>query len=363
MIAEQVERVSRSFAFVIQQLREPLRREVQVGYLLFRLGDNIEDTSSLDAEQKRELLGGLLEAFSRGRAFQPTLAQANARQWKDLTANEIDLLDHTDGVIEAFGALQEDARKSLLREAEAMFTGMARVQRDHRKGGFVTLPDTDALEEYCYYVAGTVGDFLTDRFLAQLPWLDTPRRAQLLGARRALALVLQVTNILRDVRDDHEHGHIFYPVSLFDRFDAGGLMTPEYGPEVLKASIRMARWLLPQIRLASAYIQALPHRNLPLRVFCTIPYVMAVKTLTLSVGNPEILGETPVKMDRRTTARTVLLARAAATSNLALSAWFGRLWADLERTLDARRIVELDGVPPGARSPGADAAASPRAAA
>lgn len=361
MIAEQVERVSRSFAFVIQQLREPLRREVQVGYLLFRLGDNIEDTSSLDWEQKQELLDGLLEAFSRGRPFQGVLERSNAQQWKDLTANEIDLLDHTDGIIEAFGALGEPARQSLLREAEAMFTGMARVQRVHREGGFVTLPDTDALEEYCYYVAGTVGDFLTDRFLAQLPWLDTPRRAQLLGARRALALVLQVTNILRDVRDDHEHGHIFYPVSLFDRFDADQIMTPGYAPEVLKASVRMARWLLPQVRLASAYIQALPHRNLPLRVFCTIPYVMAVKTLTLCVGNPEILGETPVKMERRATARTVMLARAAAASNLALSAWFGKLWADLERALDARRFDGVDGLSSLARGPGA--APPPRAAA
>lgn len=339
MIAEQVGKVSRSFSFVIEQLREPLRQEVRVAYLLFRLGDNIEDTSSLRAEDKHLLLEGLLEAFREGRPFGGTLAQWEAPSWSDLTEGERELFGHTDGIIDAFGGLTPDARGSLLDEAASMFRGMAHMQRVHRQEGFLILPDARALEEYCYYVAGTVGDFLTDRFLAQVPWLDQRRRAQLLGARRALALVLQVTNILRDVRDDHEHGHIFYPVSFFDRFDAKGLMTPEMQPEVLKAGIRMARWLMPAIRLASAYIQALPHRSLPLRVFCTIPYAMALKTLTRCVGNPAIFGPKPVKMTRSETAVTVLCARGAAPFNLVLRPWFRAMWSDL----DSRLLAEPSG--------------------
>ncbi len=340
MIDEQVERVSRSFGFVINQLREPLRQEVQIAYLLFRLGDNIEDTSSLSSEQKHALLDGLLQAFRQGRPYQEVFCDAEAEAWADLTDGERELFSHTDGIIGAFGDLAPEARGSLLHEARAMFQGMARMQRVHREGEYLILPDTAALEEYCYYVAGTVGDFLTDRFLAQLPWLDPRRRAQLLGARRALALVLQVTNILRDVRDDHEHGHIFYPRSLFDRFDAERLMEPEYHPAVLAAGRRMVRWLLPQIRLASAYIQALPHRSLPLRVFCTIPYAMALKTLTRCAGNPAVLGAAPVKMTRAETVRTALFARAAAPFNIVLRPWFGALWSDLERQLDQTRPLE-----------------------
>jgi farnesyl-diphosphate farnesyltransferase len=328
----QVETVSRSFAMVINQLHEPLRKEVQVAYLLFRLGDNIEDTSSLAAEDKHSLLEGLLRAFREGQPYGQFLDAQGAAAWQDLTSDERALFTHTDAIIEQFGELSAEARRALLGEAEHMFRGMARVQHG-RAGGYVILEDTTALEEYCYYVAGTVGDFLTSRFLAQLPGLDPARHAQLLGAGRSLALVLQVMNILRDVRDDHTHGHVFYPRSLFDRFDAPRLLSPEHQADVLRAGARMIRWLRPQVRLASAYILGLPARRPSLRLFCTIPYAMALKTIAAAVNNPAVFGEAPVKIPRSETVQTVLLARAAAPFDLALRAWFQKLWYDVDRQL------------------------------
>ena len=66
-----------------------------------------------------------------------------------------------------------------------------------------------------------------------------------------------------------------------------------------------------------------------------IPYAMALKTLTLCVGNPAIFGEEPVKMTRAATVRTAMVARGAAPFNLALRPWFRSLWMDLERKLGA----------------------------
>lgn len=330
MIGEQVQRVSRSFGMVINQLNEPLRREVQVGYLLFRLGDNIEDTSSLCPDEKRALLGSLLDAFRTGRPFKQVLEDQKAHLWADLTEGERSLFLHTDGIIEAFTRLPREARSTLLAEAENMFGGMAEFQVDRGEDGYLVLPDTAALEQYCYFVAGTVGDFLTQRFMANLHDLDIDRHAQLLGARRSLALVLQVTNILRDVRDDHSHGHVFYPRSFFDRFDAARLMEPEYCPEVLKAGARMIRWLEPSIRLASAYILALPARSPDMRIFCVIPYVMALKTMVLVVGNPAIFSGPSLKISRSETYKTAALARLAAPMNPVLRMWFRKLWTEIE---------------------------------
>ena len=332
-LEQHVQTVSRSFAMVINQLREPLRHEVQVAYLLFRLGDNIEDTSSLAPDEKRDLLGGLLRAFQHGEPFGDVLRARQASEWQDLTDDERRLFAATDTIIRSFGELSAEARRALLDEAQAMFQGMARVQGACREGRYLVLPDTAALEEYCYYVAGTVGDYLTRRFLAQLPGLDATPHAQLLGARRSLALVLQVTNILRDVRDDHDHGHIFYPRSCFDRFDAERLMTPEYRPEVLRAGDRMVRWLLPHIRLASAYILGLPAAQVSLRLFCIVPYVMALKTLAAAVNQPALTGPTPIKIPRSETLRTVLVARTLAPFDLALRPWFRSLWREVEERL------------------------------
>ena len=56
--------------------------------------------------------------------------------------------------------------------------------------------------DYCYGVAGTVGEVLTP-ILAQQPTTETFRVARKLGE------ALQLTNILRDVGEDFEQGRIY----------------------------------------------------------------------------------------------------------------------------------------------------------
>lgn len=319
LLKKQVENVSRSFSFVIAQLPEPLLTEVALGYLLFRLGDNIEDTSSLSAEEKTRLLSLLLESFRDNRPMWEALRDAGAETWQDLTEGELELMGHVDRIISAFATLDPRARNDLLEQANIMFAGMADFQQAERRDGYVVLPETKDLDRYCYYVAGTVGDFLTNRFLDHMPDLDEQRRAQMLGAARSLALVLQVTNILRDIRDDHEHGHIFYPMSLFDSFDAPGLLAEDNRDQVLEAGRKMVRWLWPAIRLAEAYILAIPKKHHRLRLFCAIPYFMALRTLAVTVGNPAIFSEEPVKISRADTKRTVLQAQLTVHSDLLLT--------------------------------------------
>jgi len=334
VIDEQVLNVSRSFAFVIDRLPEPLRREVQVAYLLFRLGDNIEDTSSLELEEKQQLLDQLLHCFRHQASFQDELSQHDVAGWQALTDGERRLFQHADEVIDEFAELGEDARAVLLGEAENMFRGMARFQERRAVDGFVVLEDEQDLNDYCYYVAGTVGDYLTNRFLARMDGLAESRRRRILDNRRHLALVLQTTNILRDIRDDHAHGHIFYPRSLFDRFDARGLVAPEMKEHVLQAGVRMIRWLMPAIRGAGEYILALPAGERRIRSFCIIPYVMALKTILLCLGNEALLSHQPVKMDRQGVMRTQYFSRLFAPLESPLRWWLSKFWVRLESRLD-----------------------------
>ncbi len=334
VIDEQVLNVSRSFAFVIDRLPEPLRREVQVAYLLFRLGDNIEDTSSLETAEKQRLLDCLLHCFRTGDPFAGELAHHDVSNWQALTEGERELFGHADRIIDEFAILSDDARSTLLDEAENMFRGMARFQSRRAVDGYMVLQDEKDLDEYCYYVAGTVGDYLTHRFLARMDGIDQARRRRILDNRRNLALVLQTTNILRDVRDDHAHGHIFYPRSLFDSFDARRLVTPEMKEQVLQAGVRMIRWLMPAIRGAGDYILALPAGERRIRSFCIIPYVMALKTILLCLGNEALLSHQSVKMGRPGVARTQYFSRLFAPLQSPLRWWFSNIWVRLESRLD-----------------------------
>ena len=70
----------------------------------------------------------------------------------------------------------------------------------------------DELLNYCYGVAGTVGEVLTP-VLAEQPNEETYRIARKLGE------ALQITNILRDVGEDFENDRIYFSKSSLSRFD------------------------------------------------------------------------------------------------------------------------------------------------
>jgi phytoene synthase len=81
----------------------------------------------------------------------------------------------------------------------------------------------DRLSEYCYRVAGTVGLTCLHVFGFRDP--RAPDLAERLG------LAFQLTNILRDVRADHEMGRVYLPLDELARFgvreeDLRGPLTP-----------------------------------------------------------------------------------------------------------------------------------------
>jgi len=63
------------------------------------------------------------------------------------------------------------------------------------------------LEQYCYYVAGTVG-------LMLLPILASENHKHLHVCAVQLGVAMQLTNILRDVGEDYRNNRIYLPVSL-----------------------------------------------------------------------------------------------------------------------------------------------------
>ena len=82
----------------------------------------------------------------------------------------------------------------------------------------------DRLSEYCYRVAGTVGLTCLHVFGFRDP--KAPDLAERLG------LAFQITNIIRDVRSDHEMGRVYLPLEDVARFgvkepDLRGPVTPK----------------------------------------------------------------------------------------------------------------------------------------
>src|ERR1700678_2468982 len=153
--------VSRTFALTIPQLPEPLRVAVTNAYLLCRIADTIEDEPALPPEETL----AFLERFKGvvgGRGEAAALAGDIEKRLSSRTlATERDLIVNMARVLQVTASLSPPPRSADRRCVDLMCYGMPRFQSATSLEGLSRRTD---LDEYCYYVAGVVGDMLTELF-------------------------------------------------------------------------------------------------------------------------------------------------------------------------------------------------------
>ncbi|WP_058305860.1 phytoene/squalene synthase family protein [Gracilibacillus massiliensis] len=89
------------------------------------------------------------------------------------------------------------------------FTQIAGQRMDFVKKEYETFEE---LEEYCYHVAGSVGEML-------LPVLHDNPDQQVIDAGIALGKGMQIVNIIRDVGEDQRMNRRYIPKSLMDKYE------------------------------------------------------------------------------------------------------------------------------------------------
>ena len=312
--------VSRTFALTIPVLPGELQRAVGNAYLLCRIADTIEDDAGLSLEQKRrysDWFNALVREPGDDVAFGHELASNLAPH---ATQAERELVEHTDQVLRITHSLSAPQRSALARCVQVMSDGMVFYQGQETLDG---LTDQAAMDRYCYYVAGVVGEMLTELFLLRCPALVPERdRMMLLGV--SFGQGLQMTNILKDIWEDRARGACWLPRPGFERrglrlreLDAG--QGGAAFAEALRDLIAIAHG---HLRNALDYTLRLPAAESGMRKFCLWALGMAVLTLRKIADNPDFLEGRSVKISRRSVKATVLLTSLSAGSNLALRGLF-----------------------------------------
>jgi farnesyl-diphosphate farnesyltransferase len=254
-------KTSRTFALAIPLLPEPCRREVTIAYLLFRIADTFEDAAAWPKGDRIAALGQFVQLL---RAPDAARTRALTAQW---TASRpidhdgyMELLAETPAVLDALAECEPRARAIVTRHAIRTTEGMAQVveRTDHR--GNLQLRDVQDLRDYCYIVAGIVGELLTELFLLHAPQL-TGVRAAVESNAVAFGEALQLVNILKDADDDAEDGRVFLPSK------------GERGPIFTLAREDLAK--------AQAYVAALHEAEAPagFLAFTALPVMLAKATL------------------------------------------------------------------------------------
>jgi 15-cis-phytoene synthase len=176
---------AKNFAYGITLLPADKRRALSAVYALARRIDDIGD-GTLPAERK-------LEELAAARKLVALLADGHAAE---AAPDDFVLLALTDAAhrfplpVDAFGELIDGC------EADV---------RGTRYAGF------SELEHYCRCVAGSIGRLSLGVFGSRDPAAATP-------LADALGIALQLTNILRDVKEDLGNGRVYLPAADLARF-------------------------------------------------------------------------------------------------------------------------------------------------
>lgn len=315
-----LEGVSRTFALTIPQLPGRLYPAVANAYLLCRIVDTIEDEISLSPEQKRRFCLEFIDIVKTGQnaeTFATELAPLLSEQTIPAEHSLIHLIPRVIGVTHKLDPAQIEALAACV---ETMANGMPVYQALDLHAGLKTLQD---MNDYCYYVAGCVGEMLAKLFCHYSPEIDR-HRAELLQLSVSFGQGLQMTNILKDIWDDAKRGVCWLPQDIFSET---GFNLAELTPETDDPRFRLGLERLISIahghlHNALIYTQRLPSHETGIRNFCLWALGMAVLTLKKIKQNLNFSESNQVKISRASVKYTIIACRLTARSNLLLSILF-----------------------------------------
>ena len=207
-----LEKVSRSFSFCIKELQSPAKQWVALSYLLFRVIDIIEDSCWQDKKSQ-------LCSFKQFKLFLKNSPSANEFLcWlscfsDQLSEAEQKLLTDLPLLLLEINKLPQQIQQDLIKTINQMIDGMIHfINLDHKKGikGFESLVQTN---QYCFFVAGIVGELLSRIFTYVIS--NFKLTSTLINQSIHFGLFLQKINILKDQYEDELVGRYY----IFSRCD------------------------------------------------------------------------------------------------------------------------------------------------
>jgi len=281
-------RVSRSFALVIQQLPWELRDPICIFYLVLRGLDTIEDDMKIDMKTKTPLLLDFHNIIEEDGWNMAGIGD---------TADYVLLMEHFQKVISEYKRLKKPYRDAIKLITMKMGKGMCDFAE---KMGVDTLEEWDL---YCHYVAGLVGHGLSALFSAS--GLEKDSLARELDISNIMGLFLQKTNIIRDYLEDLEEGRIFWPKAVWSKYSKhlSQFADRPFDKRSLACLNELVTNALGHIPDCLKYMRMIED---PMNFrFCAIPQVMAIATLAAVYNNPKVF-QGVVKIRKGMSCRIIL---------------------------------------------------------
>ncbi len=296
--------VSRTFALNIRLLGGEMQEAVRVAYLLCRAADAVEDTWPGTAAEVHSRFATLLASLDG----QPEAAEALANEAATVAGNRPDmqLLKHLPKVLRVLAGLPRAEGQAVRDGVRTLSQGMQRYAvRAIERGPHVPHLDDEAeLHDYCYVVAGCVGEMLTRLFAhtAGLPEHDDAQTSRL-ALSPVVGEALQLTNILLDWPSDARGGRCYLPAAWLARhgLEPATLLEPRHREATRELVLRLEGLAHAALDRVPDYLALVPPRFARYRLFCLWPALWARASLRLVEHDPQFpFGNIRPRLSRQT---------------------------------------------------------------
>ncbi|MGM0548196.1 MAG: squalene/phytoene synthase family protein [Bacillota bacterium] len=290
-----LKKVSRSFALTIPMLDKEIQDEVLLTYLQDRILDNFEDEiQPPNFKLQQDLMDRVSRIFStedynRNQDFKLIKENSSLIEKADLEK----LTRNIDLIYQVYQSFDDQIQKISHKWLEEMNQGMQKFLNKEVN----TFAD---LDEYCYYVAGTVGGFLTETIIYKFE-IKGEQKKLLKENFNEAGLFLQKVNLIRDIREDLENRNKnFWPLKDLD-VTAKDLIEPQQKEKAMAALSVMLKDLKEHIPALKKYYQALPSELNGYKKFFAVNNSLGLATLEKLENNPKVFyGKKPVKTSKLT---------------------------------------------------------------
>lgn len=284
--------VSRTFDLTIPMLDPNKLVEVENQYLLMRFGDTIED-SYLTLSVKKEMMFRFLKIIEK------ESDKDLDKLLRELTKAKVDdhdsvLVNNFRVVYDTYRGLEDKVKEISYIYLEEMGEGMLHFQSEDKNKARMEIHTFDDLNDYCYFVAGTVGLYITDLVYIKDGIKLKREQAESFGR------YLQKINIIKDFYKDLNEGRLFWPTVLFEAVSPldiiGDVVDPDLKEKRLEILGKMIDSADQERKQTFEYIISISEKITGYRKFCQVNAIMGAETLDKIRDNEAVFKEGSVKI-------------------------------------------------------------------
>ncbi|TDO94502.1 farnesyl-diphosphate farnesyltransferase [Halanaerobium saccharolyticum] len=292
---EILKKVSRSFALTIPMLDDEIKDEILLTYLQDRILDNFEDEiHPPDLKLQQEMMDRVSRIFSTAE-YDRSSDFAIIKEKSSLIEKDSlrELTENIDLIYRSYQSFEPEIQDISHKWLQEMNQGMQKYLSKK-------VETFSELDEYCYYVAGTVGGFLTETIIYKFE-IEAQNKKRLMDNFNQAGLFLQKVNLIRDIREDLEsRDKHFWPLKDLG-ISEKELIDPSYKKQALAALEKMLADLKTHIPALRKYYQALPAELKGYKKFFAVNNALGLATMEKLKNNPDVFyGNKPVKTSKLT---------------------------------------------------------------